>query len=131
MQNGRRSRKPPLGCSGLDRFDQATSHFTVYKAGKHNAPEADIDLAEDPQAALWVGTDHSGLQRFDPITERFTVYRHNTNDAKSLSNNRVNSVYFDHSGTLWLGTQDGLDKFDRSSGTFKTYYEQDGLSGMW
>ena len=30
---------------------------------------------------------------------------------------------------MWLGTQDGLDRFDRSTGTFKTYYERDGLSG--
>jgi PAS domain S-box-containing protein len=30
---------------------------------------------------------------------------------------------------MWVGTQDGLDKFDRSTGTFKSYYEQDGLSG--
>jgi PAS domain S-box-containing protein len=38
-------------------------------------------------------------------------------------------VLFDHSGTMWVGTQNGLDKFDPATGTFKTYYEQDGLSG--
>jgi len=38
-------------------------------------------------------------------------------------------VLFDHSGTMWVGTQDGLAKFDPRTATFKTYYEQDGLSG--
>ncbi len=57
------------------------------------------------------------------------MYKHDANDPTSLSNNRVNSVYFDHSGTMWAGTQDGLDKFDPQTGRFKTYYEQDGLSG--
>ena len=114
---------------GLDRFDPVNSRFTVYKAEKQDDDQRDLDIKEDPEGKLWIGTDHSGLQRFDPATEKFEVHRHDTNDTRSLSNNRVNSVYFDHSGTMWLGTQDGLDKFDRSTGTFKTYYEQDGLSG--
>ena len=115
---------------GLDRFDAATSHFTVHKAGKGSAEQADLDVEEDREGALWIGADPSGLQRFDPSTGRFTnIYKHDSINPMSLSNNRVNSVYFDHSGTMWVGTQDGLDKFDRSTGTFKTYNERDGLSG--
>ena len=38
-------------------------------------------------------------------------------------------MHFDHSGTIWVGTQNGLGKFDPRTGRFKTYYEQDGLSG--
>jgi ligand-binding sensor domain-containing protein/signal transduction histidine kinase len=114
---------------GLTRFDPATSHFTVYKPEKRSSAQIDIDVKEDRQGALWIGTDSSGLQRFDPATGQFTVYKQNANDPTSLSNNRVNSVHFDHSGTMWVGTQDGLDKFDPKTGRFKSYYEQDGLSG--
>lgn len=108
---------------------EASSRFTVYNAEKENATRVDIDVKEDHEGALWIGTDRSGLQRFDPTTHQFTVYKHTTNDPMSLSNNRVNSVLFDLSGAIWVGTQDGLDKFDRSTGRFKTYYEHDGLSG--
>jgi PAS domain S-box-containing protein len=115
---------------GLDRFDPATSQFTVYKADKRNTAQLDIDIKEDGQGALWIGTDSSGLQRFDPTTGQFTAfYKHNENDPTSLSNNRVNSVHFDHSGAMWVGTQNGLGKFDPKTSRFKTYYEQDGLSG--
>jgi PAS domain S-box-containing protein len=115
---------------GLDRFDPATSHFTVYKADKRSTAQLDIDIKEDRQGALWIGTDSSGLQRFDPTTGQFTaIYKHNENDPTSLSNNRVNSVHFDHSGAMWVGTQNGLGKFDPKAGRFTTYYEQDGLSG--
>ena len=115
---------------GLDRFDPATSHFTAYKLDKQTAAQIDIEVKEDRQGTLWIGTHSAGLERFDPATGRFTaVYKRDANDPTSLSNNRVNSVLFDRSGTMWVGTQDGLGKFDARTGTFKTYYEQDGLSG--
>jgi PAS domain S-box-containing protein len=115
---------------GLDHLDPATSHFTVYKPDPRGPSHIDLAVQEDPQGALWIGTHSSGLQRFDPVTHRFTVsYKHNADDPTSLSNNRVNSVYFDHSATMWVGTQDGLDRFEPKTGGFKTYYEQDGLPG--
>ncbi|WP_263352215.1 sensor histidine kinase [Acidicapsa acidisoli] len=115
---------------GLNRFDPATSHFTVYKPDKQSGALVDIEIEEDRQGELWVGTHSSGLQRFDPTTGRFTaIYQHDANDPTSLSNNRVNSVHIDHAGTMWVGTQDGLDRFDPKTGRFKTYDEQDGLSG--
>jgi streptogramin lyase len=58
---------------GLDRFDRATSHFTVYKADRQSAGLIYLDVKEDRQGALWLGTHYSGLQRFDPTTEQFTV----------------------------------------------------------
>jgi PAS domain S-box-containing protein len=113
---------------GLDRFDPATSHFTVYKLDKQST-QRDIEIKEDRQGVLWLGTHSSGLQRFDPTTGQFTVFKHNANDPTSLSNNRVNSVLFDRSGTMWVGTQNGLGYFDPKTTRFKTFYEQDGLSG--
>jgi PAS domain S-box-containing protein len=102
----------------------------VYKPDPRSPAQIDIGVKEDPQGALWIGTHSSGLQRFDPASERFTAsYKHNADDPASLSNNRVNSVHFDRSGTMWVGTQDGLDRFDPKTGRFKNYYEQDGLSG--
>jgi len=115
---------------GLDHLDPASSHFTVYKPDPQSPAQIDLAVMEDPQGALWIGTHSSGLQRFDPAIERFTAsYKHNADDPTSLSNNRVNSVHFDHSGTMWVGTQDGLDRFDPKTGGFKSYYEEDGLPG--
>ena len=47
----------------------------------------------------------------------------------TLSDNRVNSVHFDRSGTMWVATQNGLDKFDAKTGTFTVYTQRDGLPG--
>ena len=88
-----------------------------------------LELAEDRKGALWLGTDSSGLHHFDPATGQFTKYEHDMNRPGTLSDNRVNSVHFDRSGTMWVGTQNGLDKFDSKTGTFTVYTQRDGLAG--
>ena len=38
-------------------------------------------------------------------------------------------MYFDRSGATWVGTQNGLDKFDRKAGTFTIFTNRNGLAG--
>lgn len=113
---------------GLDRFDAATDRFTSYKAD----PKSKIlylELVEGPDGTLWLGTHASGLQHFDPATGRFTTYQHDINRPGTLSDDRVNSIYFDHAGTMWVGTQNGLNKLDPKTNTFSLYAQRDGLPG--
>jgi len=112
---------------GVGRLDPATGNFRIYYPENQSSIQYQ-KIAEDAEGFLWLGAQ-SGLQRFDPRTGQFTIYEHKQDDPTSLSDNRVNSVHFDHLGTLWAGTQDGLAKFDRRTGTFKNYYEKDGLAG--
>ncbi|MGD0592022.1 MAG: two-component regulator propeller domain-containing protein [Bacteroidota bacterium] len=51
------------------------------------------------------------MNRFDPKKNQFVHYQINPNDPSSLSNNVVRSIYEDHYGNLWIGTDGGgLDK---------------------
>ena len=62
------------------------------------------------------------LTEFDPSTDTFLHYRHDPDDPTSLSSDQVFSIYEDHLGRLWIGTeQGGLNRFDASSGTFIQY----------
>ena len=113
---------------GVGRLDPATGSFSIYTPDKQNTIDY-AEIKEDRKGNLWLGTAQSGLHRFDPRTEEFTIYAHKPDDPRSLSDDRVNSIYFDSSGVMWIGTQNGLDRFDSNTGSFKTYYEQDGLAG--
>jgi len=53
-----------------------------------------------------------GSARLDPATGGLRLLQAQANDPTSLSNNRVNSVSSITQGTMWVGTQDGLAKFD-------------------
>ena len=72
------------------------------------------------QGLLWLSSAWTGVHRFDPATGKFTVYRHSDKPG-SLNNDNVNAVCVDHSGMLWLGTEDGLSGLDPASGVFTTY----------
>jgi ligand-binding sensor domain-containing protein len=111
----------------VSRFDPATGNFIMYTPDQKNAIQYQ-EIKIDSNGFLWLGTQ-SGLHRFDPRTGQFTIYMYDPDNPHSLSDNRVNGIYFDESGALWVGTQNGLDKYNPDSGSFKVYYEQDGLAG--
>jgi signal transduction histidine kinase/ligand-binding sensor domain-containing protein len=113
---------------GLDRFDATHDRFETFRPGRQERNQ-NLELVEDRQGMLWLGTDSSGLQRFDPGTGRFITYEHEQDRVGSLSDNRVNSVHFARTGRMWVGTQDGLDEFDPQTGTFTTYGRREGLPG--
>lgn len=113
---------------GLDRFDALTERFTTYKL----EPQSSIlylELLEDREGKMWIGTESSGLRHFDPATGQLAIYQHNRNLPGTLSDDRVNSVHFDRSGTMWVGTQNGLDKLNPQTGRFSAFTQQDGLPG--
>jgi signal transduction histidine kinase/ligand-binding sensor domain-containing protein len=113
---------------GLNRFDAATGRFTSYKQTIQGEPFY-LEMAEDGDGTLWLGSEFVGLHHLNPETGKFTVYQHDITRPDSLSDNRVNSVHFDRSGAVWVGTQNGLNKFDRATGRFTVYTRRDGLPG--
>jgi len=125
---------------GLNKYDGY--NFTIYR---HDALDSSsllgnsvFSIYEDHTGTLWIGTDN-GLNRFDrdpdsPST-RFNgksgQFIHIVNDPKnphSLSGNLVSSIYEDHTGTLWIGTSNGLNRFDRPDSSLK---EPNGKSGQF
>jgi ligand-binding sensor domain-containing protein/signal transduction histidine kinase len=116
---------------GLCRFDPATGECTRYAYEPEdplNTEDMVRSVYKDGDGLLWVGTQ-GGLLRFDPEAEAFTLYAPEPSNPSSLSHIVVNSVIEHRSGVLWVGTGGGgLNRFDRSLGTFTRYTEQQGLS---
>jgi PAS domain S-box-containing protein len=116
------------GYDGLNRLDARTGRFTVFrpKSGSIEHTWYRV-LAEDTDGSIWMGTYTQGLQRLDVRTGEILQYQNDPKIRGSLSNNRVNAFCLDHRGTLWVGTQNGLNRFDRNTGEFTTFGERDGL----
>ena len=73
-------------------------------------------IAQDSKVFLWVGT-LDGLNRFDGYD--FKTYRNIENDTTSLVKNRVETIFEDSHGTLWVSTlNSGLQYYNRKADTF-------------
>ena len=75
-----------------------------------------------PDGKYWFGTSNGIIEcnGIDDIKNN-TFKRHvpDLNNTSSLVNNYILSLFFDHSGILWVGTENGLDKLDPYENQFK------------
>ncbi|GAB3708549.1 two-component regulator propeller domain-containing protein [Spirosoma flavus] len=63
---------------------------------------------EDKTGQLWIGATKGKLLRFNPVTETFTIFSYAHLLPQSGAETETYALYFDHSGTLWIGTPRGL-----------------------
>ena len=116
---------------GLNVFDRETECFHRINLGKDSIVLRNVyeikAMAEDSVGDMWVATSGDGLFRIKVIentgqlsfsSKRFFNEPEKTN---SISSNQVLSLYFDKKGLLWLGTINGLNRFDLNSGKFDKY----------
>ena len=112
---------------GLSRFNRARETFQRYPHG----PSAPITaIAEDADGQIWIGTDGAGVFRLSreaaaPGHAAFTHFTHDPADPGSLSNDRVFALLADRRGTLWVGTDQGLNRLDRPAGQAAAFLRYD------
>ncbi len=120
-----------IGCSdgALFRYDETTDTFTRYPLHRvdsgHVSSSAIKVIYSDGLGNLWVGAE--GLYRYNPVANRFNVAP--CADA-SLQHEMVQSIEIDDRGTLWLGTGNGLVRYNPEEQTCKRFNTADGLQGL-
>ena len=107
---------------GLNRVDRATGSRTLRTMGLGPKPTV-ITITQDHSGLIWFGTYGRGLVAFDPKTGHSKFYRHVPSDPRSLSSNAVYRVLVGRSDVLWVGTGDGLNRFDAQTQSFTVYKE--------
>ena len=82
-----------------------------------------LNILQDRYGIMWFAT-LDGLTRYDGNS--FTVYRNEPENPNSLSCNQIFSLAEDISGNLWIGTQYGLNCYNRETNKFKRYLAEQG-----
>ncbi|MBS4028002.1 MAG: hypothetical protein KGZ58_05120 [Ignavibacteriales bacterium] len=110
---------------GLNRFVRESQFFVHYRSfsNGHNPNEKKVfygeelsTIHEDKEGVLWVGTIAGGFYRYDRDRDSFRTYIGNDKiniQNYGLEDNSVHAIYEDHSGTFWVGNENGLISFDR------------------
>ena len=83
---------------------------------------------EENDSTLWIAT--AGLIKRNTRTGKEKNYLHDEHNTNSVAINNITCIVKDSSGYLWLGTPNGLDKFDPIKENFIHYKATDtaGLS---
>lgn len=82
------------------------------------------DILETAEGEIWIGTPKgiAVLPDQEAIrAEQFKQYRHAPDDKNSLANNTVNCLAQTRSGQIWIGTNGGLQVFNREKEAFRLY----------
>lgn len=88
-------------------------------------------IHDDTQGRLWVGTYSSGLTLFDPQSKK--VLKHFQQEKQStagISGNAVMSLLMTKDETLWVATDNGLNRYEPESGTFAQFGTLEQRSGI-
>ncbi len=106
---------------GANKLNRTAAYFTHYQPSLYmeanldeQVPEAGIvtGVVASKDGMLWFATAFGGLAKYDPQLSGYTFYRHEIDNPNSLSDDTLYTILGDADGTLWLGTDLGLDHFD-------------------
>ncbi|GAB4034971.1 hypothetical protein GCM10028809_42330 [Spirosoma gilvum] len=82
-------------------------------------------IHQDRLGNIWAGTRKDGLKRFDKTQHKFVNYT----KADGLKSTIIFSIQSDPTGILWLGTEQGLTRFDPIRKSSLVYTAADNISG--
>lgn len=105
----------------------------LYKENKNNTfdriiPDKDISsVFESSTHDIWVATRLEGMYRISS-DGNIKEFRHDPANSRSISHDHVRTFTEDRQGNIWIGTFDGLNKYDPVSQTFSVY-KKDYLKG--
>ncbi len=111
---------------GVEIMDPVDGHFTHLRpespARDGGIPTGSImSIIEDTDGRMWLGSMGNGLMRFDRNRRRRASFTHRASDPTSISSNIVWTLYQDHQGVIWAGTDRGLNRLDDPRGKFTTF----------
>tara|TARA_R110000868_G_scaffold108065_1_gene295337 strand:+ start:54858 stop:58997 length:4140 start_codon:yes stop_codon:yes gene_type:complete len=91
--------------------------YTFVNIEQNNTLRAVSSIAQDSLGLLWMGTNGVGLKKYNGI--EISSYKQDSNLDKTLSSSLIYVVFVDKSNRLWIGSEAGLDLYDRDYDEFR------------
>jgi signal transduction histidine kinase/ligand-binding sensor domain-containing protein/DNA-binding response OmpR family regulator len=103
---------------GLHRWDGYKMKLFYHEPNDTNSLSSSAinTIYEDSDSILWIGTYYHGLNRFNRNLETFTRYDIGNANPDANNQNIIFAMNEDRNNNLWIGTEFGLLKFNRTTG---------------
>lgn len=127
---------------GINRFigdvDKGNFSFKNYKvntSGNSISSNFNYNMSQDKDLNYWI-TSEEGLNKLEFLgnnyeNPKFTNYYSDKTDISTISSNTTLHTWHDKHGVLWVATQDGFNKFNPDTETFKRFTKDEGLSNTF
>ncbi|MBN1599841.1 MAG: response regulator [Bacteroidales bacterium] len=72
-------------------------------------------FCQESEDEIWIGTSNSGVYHlvFDSIISNYNVAQYLSRGVSAITNNEINFILSDPSDHIWIGTRQGLNRFDK------------------
>ncbi|WP_207424918.1 hybrid sensor histidine kinase/response regulator transcription factor [Desertivirga brevis] len=116
---------------------QGVSEFNASKKSFHQFSESEKgvhismlsgyirDIGEDGSGNIWIASRGGGITVYNQVVPSSYVLNKVNN---GLPHNNVSSICRTSDGSMWVGTEGGLARYDESRRKFVAYREEDGLA---
>lgn len=97
------------------KYDKITNDEITYGSltTKNSFPKSEpLSFSEDAANTIWVGTRNNGLVLLNPQNGFCRVYQNDITKQGSIAGNTIHAIYKGSTGTMWLGTDNGLSIYD-------------------
>ncbi len=105
-----------LKCVGLNA-QISDSEYNFVNIDQRNSQRAVSTIVQDSLGLIWMGTNGVGLQKYNGLD--FVSYKQDFKDSSSLNSSLIYKTFVDEHNRLWIGTEAGLNVYDRDNDTFK------------
>lgn len=115
---------------GLNLLDVRTGRFRHFRHDPANpasiSADTIYDVHIDQTGTVWIGTAGGGLVRLMGTSAQPDSIRFRGSRTIGLPSNVVYGVESDHEGNLWLSGNNGLTRYNPTTGSLKTFYRTHG-----
>ncbi|MBC7914229.1 MAG: helix-turn-helix domain-containing protein [Pyrinomonadaceae bacterium] len=120
---------------GMCKYDRTQDRFINYDTSTSRQNRNVRVLLEDKANNLWMGSEGGGItvfkrNNYGKINESLspiTTFLSSVNNPNTLSDNRIYTLYEDKSGMVWIGTGNGLNRYNPRTKKFRQFSIKEGL----
>lgn len=81
-----------------------------------------VSFAEDDQGQVWMAGRNTGISVYNRSTKQVHQLRHRPFVEGTITNDHTNVVYIDRNGVVWVGTDNGLNKYNPLFASFEQHW---------
>lgn len=100
--------------AGINLYNREEDNFIRVK----DLESLTIDIDQDADGNIWFSTQGKGLFKYNPDKKTWKNYVY-SNTSGALVNDQVNCVLIDGNGNMWVGTMNGLCKYNAGEDRFE------------